>query len=72
MEEIAGELTQDDLAPDDVMILDTRDQVTLQSSPWQNVLPSSLSPHLSCAPAGVCLDREGGSGGGEIGGGIDG
>lgn len=27
MEEVPGELTQDDLAPDDVMILDTCDQV---------------------------------------------
>ncbi|KAK5910641.1 hypothetical protein CesoFtcFv8_000254 [Champsocephalus esox] len=27
MEEVPGELTQDDLAPDDVMILDTWDQV---------------------------------------------
>ncbi|MEQ2182620.1 hypothetical protein GOODEAATRI_024242 [Goodea atripinnis] len=29
MEEVPGELTQDDLAPDDVMILDTWDQVSL-------------------------------------------
>uniref|UniRef100_A0A8C4HEB7 Gelsolin n=1 Tax=Dicentrarchus labrax TaxID=13489 RepID=A0A8C4HEB7_DICLA len=34
MDEVPGELTQDDLAPDDVMILDTWDQVCLLLSPW--------------------------------------
>lgn len=31
MEEVPGELTQDDLAPDDVMVLDTWDQVSVLS-----------------------------------------
>lgn len=33
MEEVPGELMQDDLIPDDVMILDTWDQVSVMSSP---------------------------------------
>lgn len=35
MEEIGGELMQDDLIPDDIMILDTWDQVGGTASPGQ-------------------------------------
>lgn len=34
MEEVPGEMMQADLAPDDVMVLDTWDQVSLLSSLW--------------------------------------
>lgn len=54
MEEIPGELMQDDLIPDDVMILDTWDQVGGTPSPGEhgpscyhgNFLPSVLPPGL--------------------------
>lgn len=44
IEEVPGELTQDDLAPDDVMLLDTWDQVSLCWRHGQNGAPSSLLP----------------------------
>lgn len=36
VEEVPGELTQDDLAPDDVMILDAWDQVSLSCGHNEN------------------------------------
>lgn len=49
MEEVPGELTQDDLAPDDVMILDTCDQVKTGAMTWQSqILSTSLAPWLTC------------------------
>lgn len=57
MEEVPGELTQDDLAPDDVMILDVWDQVSLPAVTMDTGLVPFQCLHLLCTPAGVCLDR---------------
>lgn len=50
MEEVPGELTQDDFAPDDVMILDTWDQVSLSyhHPPSVSSLPVSSLPVSAC------------------------
>lgn len=53
MEEIPGELMQDDLIPDDVMILDTWDQVSVISSPGKHgplLSPRQTSFHPSVSP----------------------
>lgn len=48
MEEVPGELTQDDLAPDDVMILDTWDQVSFLPSSWVWLWRLELHVVTSC------------------------
>lgn len=58
MEEVPGELAQDDLAPDNVMILDVWDHVSLTFCPHGYRSSSYLLPHYLCPLAGVCLDWE--------------
>lgn len=48
MEEVPGELTQDDLAPDDVMILDTWDQVSLSCGHTKSQLLAVFSILTCC------------------------